>query len=506
VPQNFIPCDRDQSMLMPPDLREWLPADHLVWFVIDSIKQLDLGVFYRRHRADGWGRAAYDPAMMVTLLLYAYAVGVRSARDIERRTAEDIAFRVITANRRVDHATICRFIARHREALAELFVSVLGLCADAGMVRPGVVAIDGTKIGANASAMRNVTREQLEDFARKVFDEVDRINAEEDELYGDKRGDEIPKDLIDQAARIEWLKRKLAEHQAAAGTKRPSRKTARVNTTDPDSAMQKTPQGYTQGYNGQVAVTQDQIIVAADLTADNNDSTQLQPMIAQAKDNLDAATAQRIGTVVADAGYFGEDNVDLELGVDLLIAPVATRNLYDAIVSRTHTKPVDEDQRRRWELEYEAAQRRADRRAALIAAYVAGHVTRAEVAQALEISVNTVIWLTWHLQKFGRLPRAHLPPPPRRPGARQVMLERFAEPGAREIYAIRARTVEPVIGQIKEARGMRRFLHRGRLACHCELRMMAAGHNLRKLWSLVGRDLCLYGRDLTSRLGPCPSL
>ena len=148
---NFLPCERDQQLLMPTDLREWLPEDHLAWFVLDTVAELDLEPFYRAYRADGWGRAAHDPEMMVALMLYAYASGERSARRIERRCQEDVAYRVITANRAPDHATIARFRARHAEKLAELFAQILGLCARAGLVSVGTIALDGTRILANAA-------------------------------------------------------------------------------------------------------------------------------------------------------------------------------------------------------------------------------------------------------------------------------------------------------------------------------------------------------------------
>src|ERR1700731_3612180 len=141
MPQNFIDCDREQAFLMPPSLRDWLPADHLAWFVIETVEQLDLSAFYAAYRADGHGRAAYDPAVMVSLVLFAYCTGERSSRGIERHCRQDIAYRVITANQVPDHATIARFICRHEAALSDLFGSVLGLCAKAGLVGSGIVAI-----------------------------------------------------------------------------------------------------------------------------------------------------------------------------------------------------------------------------------------------------------------------------------------------------------------------------------------------------------------------------
>jgi transposase len=161
VAQNFLPCDRDQELLLPPSLREWLPEDHLAWFVLDSVAELDLDRFYSAYRSDGWGAAAHDPQMMVALLLYAYSIGVRSARGIERRCSEDVAFRVIAANQIPDHATIARFRARHEQAISELFSGVLSLCARAGLVKVGIVAIDGTKIAAATTHHANRSYEQI---------------------------------------------------------------------------------------------------------------------------------------------------------------------------------------------------------------------------------------------------------------------------------------------------------------------------------------------------------
>src|SRR5437764_4864392 len=149
--QRFIACDREQSFLMPPDVREWLPADHFAWFVLDAVAAMELEAFYAVYRADGRSRPAFDPAMMVALLLYAYARGIRSSRAIERACIEDVAYRVIAAQTKPDHATIARFVERHQDALADVFGSVLGLCAKAGLVGVNVVAIDGSKLSATAS-------------------------------------------------------------------------------------------------------------------------------------------------------------------------------------------------------------------------------------------------------------------------------------------------------------------------------------------------------------------
>jgi transposase len=183
--QNFIDCDREQAFLLPPSLRDWLPEDHLAWFVIDTVGRLDLSAFYAAYRADGHGRAAYEPSMMVSLVLYAYSTDERSSRGIERRCRQDIAYRVITGNQVPDHATIARFIRRHQQLLAELFTSVLRLCARAGLVESGVVAVDGTKLTASASSDSNVDYDRI---AREIIAAAIATDEAEDEQHGDARG------------------------------------------------------------------------------------------------------------------------------------------------------------------------------------------------------------------------------------------------------------------------------------------------------------------------------
>src|SRR6059058_2859653 len=174
---SFIACDREQSFLMPPDVREWLPENRLAWFVLAAVDEMDLWDFYAAYRVDGRSRPAYEPAMMVALLLYAYARGIRSSRVIERACVEDVAFRVIAAQQQPDHATIARFIANHQEALAGLFGEVLVLCARGGLAKVGVIAIDGTKVEANASRNENMDYEQL---AREIIEESIATDAAED--------------------------------------------------------------------------------------------------------------------------------------------------------------------------------------------------------------------------------------------------------------------------------------------------------------------------------------
>jgi transposase len=379
--QNFLTCDRDQPMLLPPDLRDWLPADHLAWFVIEAVDELDLEPFYGAYRADGHGAAAHEPKMMLTLLAYSYAVGERSSRAIERRCREDVAFRVITANQIPDHATIARFRARHQEALADLFSQVLGLCADAGLVKVAVLAVDGTKLEASAS---NHATRSYDQIAREILAEASRIDEAEDELHGDARGDELPEQLTTRDGRRAWLReakerlereratkpepvprerskrldicrRRLVadwrtEHRAnrayeayrARGVMRdgrrfgrppdphtpPARPEGKINTTDPDSKNMKAYRGYVQGYNAQTVTTRDQIIVAAEIAPDGLDFAQLDPMVSAAERELaNAGVKQRPEVVLADAGYWSNEHIDRlrERGIVPLVAADADK-------------------------------------------------------------------------------------------------------------------------------------------------------------------------------------
>src|SRR3954467_11546180 len=213
--QRFVACDREQSFLMPPDVREWLPPRHLAWFVIDAVAEMDLDVFYAAYRVDGRSRPPYDPAMMVALLLYAYARGIRSSRVIEPACEEDAAFRVLAAQQRPDHATIARFVERHQDAIAGLFGEVLTRCARSGLAQVGVIAVDGTKLQANASRNENL---DYEHFAREIVEEAQAVDAAEDERYGEARGDELPAEFATAQGRRGWLreaKQRLEAERAA---------------------------------------------------------------------------------------------------------------------------------------------------------------------------------------------------------------------------------------------------------------------------------------------------
>ena len=383
MPQNFLACDREQELLLPPSLREWLPRDHLAWFVIDAVGQFDLAAFYAAYRADGHGRAAHDPAMMVALLVYAYAIGERSSRRIERRCIEDVAARVICANQAPDHTTISRFRQRHETALAGLFGEVLVLCAEAGLVEIGVIAIDGTKVHANASERATCDYEQI---AREILAEADAVDREEDERFGERRGDELPAELATGEGRARWLaeaKRRLEQRRAeqarpipasrpqrlreskrrleeeletecraneayeayrARGLMRngrrlgshsppkpyspPTTPAGKINTTDPDSRNVKTPRGWVQGYNAQAAANERQIVIAAELTNSSADFGQIEPMVKAVRRELRAAGVAAVPeVVVADAGYWHRVQMQALAGdgIGVLIPPDANK-------------------------------------------------------------------------------------------------------------------------------------------------------------------------------------
>ena len=340
---------------------------------------MDLGAFYAGYREDGHGRAAHDPAMMVALLVYAYAIGERSSRRIERRCHEDVAVRVITANHAPDHTTVARFRQRHETSLSALFGDVLELCAEAGLVHVDVIAVDGTKVHANASQHANRDYEQL---AREILAEAAEVDRLEDEQFGEARGDELPPELSTAQGRRGWLreaKRRLEDRRADEARPIPASRPARlkeakrrldeeldvecranaayeayrargvmkdgrrfgrppdpyrppvtpagkINLTDPDSRNVKTSRGWVQGYNAQAAVTAEQIVIAAEVTVDSPDFGHLEPMVDAAERELTAIGIETLPEVVlADAGYWHQRQMEriVDRGVTVLIPPDA---------------------------------------------------------------------------------------------------------------------------------------------------------------------------------------
>jgi transposase len=434
---NFRRGDRDQPFLLPPDLRDWLPADHLAWFVRDVTDQLDPGPFLRSYRADGHGHPAYDPKVLLGVLLYAYAIGVRSSRQIQRRCTEDLAFRVLAGNQAPDHVTIARFRVRHQQALAGFLVQSLKLCAAAGLVRLGVIALDGTKVAANAADRANRTLAKLQDEVAQILREAAEVDEVEDRQHGSARGDELPAELASPRSRLARLRtakarleaeaaerqrryqQRVADLAAAARAKgrqprahikpRPRDEApnprAVANTTDPDSRFLRTRNGTVQGYNAQAVVTEDQVVVAAALTREANDLQQLELMLQAVDQTLAAAQIQhRPETVLADSGYWSMANLTtIPDAPELLIWPAST--------GRTG-KP----------------------------------------------------------RKDGK------PSGSKSDGLRTAMFAKLSSERGKACYAKRKQTVEPVFGQLKEQQGARRFTRRGLAACEAEWKLLCGTH------------------------------
>jgi transposase len=435
--QNFLSCDREQDFLMAPSVREWLPAGHVAWCVLEVVERLDLRAFYGHYRADGSGRPAHDPGMMVALVVYAYCVGERSSRRIERRCVEDVAFRVIAANRAPDHTTIARFRTRFAEPLAELFVQVLALCAKAGMVSVGTVAVDGTKMAANAGLGANRTYAAIRAEVAGMLAEAAAVDAAEDQQFGAARGDELPDELLDprsRRARLDRAQRELeaeqaqreadhrarlaerAEHEQQTGKRLGGRRpkppepaeleTAKRNLTDPESRIMNARGAFVQGYNAQALVGEGRVIVAAEVTASPNDSGQLTPMLALARTNLHAiGHDEQIERVLADGGYWNHDHI-ADIGSDGTLVVIPTHD--------PHTK----------------ARKRARRQG---------------------------------------------------PEAERIAGLLATEPG-RALYRRRAELVEPVFAHTKHTRLITRFSRRGLAAVRNEWALIAATHNLLKLF------------------------
>lgn len=343
--QRFVSGSRDQAFLLPPDMREWLPPDHLVWAVCEAVERLDFSRFEAEYRDDGQGRPAYDPRLMATLLLYAYAVGERSSRVIERRCREDVAFRVAACGLLPDHVTIARFRRRHAEALIGLFVGVLALCAEAGLVRMGLVAIDGTGIRANADKARVIGEDELAAEARRLLEEAEAADADEDALSLEEqtaRRGLLPAGFAseqERRARLDAAAERLASEPRAAKAATTdaahsksaepheagsSRRRGKRNRTDPDSRFLRTRTGFIQGYNAQVAVGESHLVLACTVATDNGDNRLLAPMVTRTEQTLTAAAINAApGIYLADGGYWsGAALEELEAeGRRLLVKP-----------------------------------------------------------------------------------------------------------------------------------------------------------------------------------------
>ena len=428
--KTYLPYDPDQQLLLPAALQEWLPDDHLAYFISDVVDQLDLSSITARYEQERRGGPPYHPRMMVKVLLYGYCVGVASSRRIAQRLHEDIAFRVLAANNTPDFRTVSDFRKDHLGGLSGLFLQVLAFCQRAGLVKLGHVALDGAKVRANASRHKAMSyrrmkekEEQLAAEVAEVLRRAQEVDDEEDRRYGkDKRGDELPEELAFREGRLEKIREAMAaleaEAQAAAEqAKAEDRKhpgvpedKAQRNFTDAESRIMPGPGGrdFQQAYNCQAVVDHaHQVIVAARATNQTSDKQQAAAMMQETIDNVGAVPRE----VSADAGYYSAKAVDdlQALGVDAFVAPEQTRH---------------------------------------------GRV----VPPAPQ----------------GRIPRQLSP--------RDRMRRKLRTKRGRQRYALRMETVEPVFGQIKQGRGFRQFLMRGLGKVNGEWSLICTGHNLLKLF------------------------
>jgi len=441
---HFREPERRQVFLLPVDMMDWLPEGDIVHLIVDAVSMMDLGEFEADYKLGRAGQAPFAPQVLLALLIYAYSHGIRSSRVIERLCGRDAGYRFIVGDAVPDHTVIARFRQRHIARMREVFLAVLRLCHEAGLVRLGLVALDGTKVGADAALDANRTASRIDEQVAQMLAEAEATDAQEDGRSGAQRGDELPAALArrgDRLARLQQCQDKLQRQAAEAASRQQEKIDARAaaeqasgkrrrgrkpkpadaavdpdtvaNATDPESGIMKTRHGWLQGYNAQV-VTTGQIILAADVTTEANDVHQLTPMLGQAQANVASVVGNdaELGAVVADAGYWSDANAATE----------------------TDTCEL----------------------------FIATQKDRAQRAVLRDV-----------------------PPPrgrkPKNMKARERMQRKLRTKRGRARYRQRGASVEPVFGQMKDRQGARRFSMRGLARCRGEWLLDAAVHNLRKL-------------------------
>ena len=433
VSKSYRPYYPDEELLLPPSLQEWLPEKHLAYFVSDVVDHLDLSAMDAVYGEEKRGQPPYDPRMMTKLLVYGYCVGVFSSRRIQQRLAEDIAFKVLAAGNEPNFRTISDFRKIHVKTLEGLFEQVLKIALEAGAMKIGRVALDGTKIKANASKHKAMSYDRMKEKEKQLKHEVKQLleqaevaDAEEDARYGqDRRGDELPDELQRRESRLQKIKEakraleaRAREKAAAEGADPKEAKPKdkdQYNFTDPESRIMKGADGFVQGYNAQAAVEPDlQLIVGQTVTAAANDKEQLLPMV----EKVEQQSGQRPEQVLADSGYCSEQNLE-ELD--------------------SENNPED---------------------------HIDGYVATGR-------------------QKHGDY-RALCPrgPLPKKATRVDRMRRKLQTKTGKAIYAARKAIVEPVFGQIKQARGFRQFLLRGIDKVRGEWSLLCLTHNVLKIYRL----------------------
>jgi transposase len=502
---RFIGVDREQVFLMPPSVRDWVPDGHLVWTVLDAVGELDLSAFYAAYRADGHGRPAYEPSMMVALLMYAYARGNRSARGIERACVEDVAYRVVAGNLAPDHSTIAEFRCRHEHALGDVFSGVLGLCAQVGLASVGVVSIDGTKMSANASMNANRGYTQI---ARAILREAAEIDQREDELYGDARGDELPEQLRTREGRQRALReakeRLRGERDQAAEADGDDDQDRVEIELDPQQFVTR-PQGRRAWLReGRRALEAQRDRDGRPVSGDR--AERLFEACRRLEQELDADRAAnaayerwRAHGVAADGSRRMAPGMVKSFVLPELPTGLMNVTDPDSRVVRTQGQPG---------MQGYNAQLAVNDRQLIVGAEITtespdfGHLepmvraTQRELA-ALGVSDPDVVLADagyWHQRQMQQLASEGIPvlvppdaglrrgPRPGWTGGMYSFMRRVLEtPRGQDLYRQRQITIEPVFGQIKFNRAIKRFQRRGRSACRSEWRLIAATHNLLKL-------------------------
>jgi transposase len=434
MPKSYRSYLPDQDLLLPPSLREWLPEEHLVYFVSDVVDQLDLSAMHAVYGEERRGQPPYDPRLMTKLLVYGYCTGVFSSRRIQKRLQEDIPFKVLAAGNEPDFRTISDFRKIHIAVLQSLFEQVLEMALESGAIQLGRVSLDGTKMKANASKHKAMSygrmkekQEQLKEEVAQLLAQAEAADAEEERRHGDRRGDELPEELGRRESRLvklqhakKVLEQRAREKAAAEGKSAEQARKAKptdkdqYNFTDPESRIMKGADGFVQGYNAQAAVEPELgLIVGQSVTEAANDKEQLQPMV----DAIEQQSGQRPGAILADSGYCSEENL-------------------------AYLESAGQPERK-----------------------MDGYIATGK-------------------QKHGE----HRLPCPRGPlpkGATRVdrMKRKLRTQIGKAIYAARKYVVEPVFGQIKQARGFRQFLLRGKVKVKGEWALVCLTHNILRLWA-----------------------
>lgn len=503
---DYLSVDRDQQFLLPPSMREWLPEGHLVWFVLDVVARVDTSRLHARHPRRGVGRRAYDPDMLLALLVYAYCTGQRSSRQIERLCEVDVAYRVISANRAPDHTTIARFRQDHQAEAVQLFTDVLMLCAECGLVSVGVVAVDGTKIAGSASLRANRTRDQIEREVAGMLADAERVDAGEDGLFGSDRGDELPVELTDPSSRkarldaalveLERTRRERAREQqqasdaravietaaAAKGQNAKGRAPAGRDVEVAEAALRRVEERYAaqRARLEADAAAKGRKVRARPASPDRGRIGAARARLARARERQARFDEQqatqhredRVNVTDADSrimkcpqGWLQGFNAQAAVNDNgIVVAADVTRDGVDF----AQCEPM-----------IAATQQNLDAagvtEAVGIMLFDAGYLSEANISAAGPPRLIAT-GKAWKLRR--RHPTSG--PPPAGSSPVEAMEHQLRTPEGAALYAKRQHTVEPVFGTIKEARGYRRFTRRGLAAVQAEWQLITAAHNIVK--------------------------